>query len=191
MSADATHILTILQEKAADTSDPDVLGDAMIEALSDAFEKASWVGIYWLRGTELVLGPYRGPDTDHQTITVGVGVCGTAIEKDEDQIIADVRELDNYLACSPTVRSELVVLIRSRGEVIGQVDMDADTVGAFDQTDHSVVRAVADSFGGLVEPKPVDTATHERQTGQLPSNGDVPSNGDLPSNGDDEDASES
>ncbi len=173
MSADATQILTILQEKATDTSDPDVLGDAMIEALSKAFDKASWVGIYWLRGTELVLGPYRGPETDHTTIAVGVGVCGTAIEKDEDQIIPDVRELENYLACSATVRSEIVVLIRSRGEVIGQIDMDAEEVAAFDETDHAVLRAVADSFGGLVEPKPLDAETHERQTGK--ANGDDPS----------------
>lgn len=173
MSADATQILTILQEKATDTSDPDVLGDAMVDALSDAFDKASWVGIYWLRGTELVLGPFRGADTEHETIAVGSGVCGTAVAQDEDQIVADVREFDNYIACSPTTRSELVVLIRSRGEVIGQVDMDADEVGAFNETDHIVVRTVADSFGGLVEPKPVDAATHERQTGKTPPPDDV------------------
>jgi GAF domain-containing protein len=112
--------------------------------------QATWVGIYWLEGDELVLGPFEGPPTEHARIPVGRGVCGTAIAEDKDQVVTDVRQVENYLACSATTRSELVVLIRCMGKVVGQVDMDADTVGAFSAVDHCVVRAVADSFGGIL-----------------------------------------
>ena len=112
--------------------------------------QAGWVGIYWLRKQELVLGPFEGPETEHARIPVGTGVCGTAAATDRDQRVDDVRELDNYLACSNATRSELVVLIRSQGRVIGQIDLDADEVGAFSENDYCVVRTVADGFGGLL-----------------------------------------
>ena len=156
MACDANRVLTALQLKASETRDPTDLGTTLIEALRSELDQASWVVIYWLRGRELVLGPFIGAPTEHTRIPVGTGVCGTAIERDEDRIVDDVRDEENYLACSANVRSEMVVLIRSRGEVIGQIDIDADAVGAFDADDHYVVRAVADSFGGLVEPTPYD-----------------------------------
>ena len=115
--------------------------------------QASWVGIYWLEGSELQLGPFVGPPTEHTRIPVGTGVCGTAVATDEDVVVEDVRELDNYLACSATVRSEIVVLIRAHGEVIGQFDLDAESVGAFSDNDLCVLRAAADGFGGLLEPR--------------------------------------
>lgn len=156
MSCDATTILSTLQSKATETQDPDVLGATLIEALAEELPQASWLGIYWLRGQELVLGPFRGTETEHTRIPVGTGVCGTAIVEDEDQLIDDVREVDNYLACSADVKSELVVLIRSRGIVVGQIDIDGTAVAAFDEDDLCVVRAVADGFGGLIEPTPYD-----------------------------------
>ena len=105
-----------------------------------------------LRGQELVLGPFEGAETQHTRIAIGEGVCGTAIAQDSDQRVADVRDIDNYLACSPTTRSELVVLIRSHGRVIGQLDVDADEVDAFTENDHCILRAVADGLGAVIEP---------------------------------------
>lgn len=74
-----------------------------------------WVGIYTLQGSELHLGPYHGPTTDHLRIPVGRGVCGTAVAENRNQIVADVRELTNYLACNLETRSEIVVLVREPG----------------------------------------------------------------------------
>jgi L-methionine (R)-S-oxide reductase len=150
MSCDASAILGALQEKAMETSDPEVLGRTVVEAIKAGMPAASWVGIYWLRGEELQLGPYEGPPTEHERIPVGRGVCGTAVAENKDQIVGDVRQREEYIACSPTTRSELVVLIRSMGRVIGQIDLDADAVDAFDATDLCILRAVADGFGGLV-----------------------------------------
>lgn len=151
MPCDATSILRALQTKAVETHDRDALGRTAVRAIRETLPQATWVGIYWLEGKELVLGPYEGIPTEHTRIPVGTGVCGQAVADDADVVVDDVRTLDNYLTCSPTVRSELVVLIRSGGGILGQFDLDADTVGAFDADDHCVLRAAADGFGGLLE----------------------------------------
>lgn len=151
MACDASEILKQLAARAQESRDPDQLGAALVSILRAQFPQASWVGIYWLRGRELQLGPFEGPATEHTRIAVGQGVCGTAVAEDRDQVIPDVRQLDNYLACSAAVRSEIVVLIRSRGRVIGQLDADSEQVDAFGPDDHCVLKAVADSFGGLVQ----------------------------------------
>src|SRR5207244_13347832 len=83
-----------------------------------------WVGIYFLAGDMLMLGPYVGMPTEHTRIPVGTGVCGTAVARGSNIVVDDVRSLDNYLACSTSTRSELVVLIRHRGAVVGQFDVD-------------------------------------------------------------------
>ena len=153
MACDTSRVLSVLQDKATETRDPEVLGTCVVGALMGVLPQATWVGIYWLRGQTLVLGPYEGADTEHTRIPIGHGVCGTAVAEDRDQVVDDVSKVRNYLACSPSVRSEIVVLIRTRGEVIGQIDVDSDQLAAFDGDDHCVIRAVADSFGGLVEPQ--------------------------------------
>jgi GAF domain-containing protein len=150
MAADAARVLLELQKRAVETSDPDALGRTVVAALKEEIPQASWVGIYWLRGDALVLGPFVGPPTEHVRIPVGRGVCGTAVAEGRDVVVPDVREVGNYLACSATVRSEIVVLIRSHGVVVGQLDLDAEAVRAFGEVDHRVLRAVADGFGGLL-----------------------------------------
>ena len=75
------------------------------------------VYLYMLHRDELVLEAFAGRQTDHTRIPVGVGVCGTAVASGEDQNVADVRAVTNYLACNAWTRSEWVVLIR-RGRLI-------------------------------------------------------------------------
>lgn len=157
MSCDASTILNAMQAHAAGTDDvatldPNELGRTVVGAVKQAMPQAAWVGIYWLRRGELLLGPFEGPPPKHERIAVGRGVCGTAVETNKDQVVPDVREVENYLACSPDVRSELVVLIRCQGRIIGQIDVDANATDAFSQDDYCVLRTVADGFGGLVGP---------------------------------------
>jgi L-methionine (R)-S-oxide reductase len=104
----------------------------------------NWSGIYRLEGEVLVLDEYVGAATDHTRIQVGVGVCGTAVKEDTNQVIEDVRKLDNYLACSLQTRSEIVVLIRQGGQVLGQIDIDGHEVGAFDKTDEAFLERVGE-----------------------------------------------
>ena len=164
MPCNASPILESLEAVAAETSDASILGTHVVQAIQEAMPQATWVGIYWLDGNELVLGPFLGAETAHTHIPVGKGVCGMAIQDEDDQLIDDVREVPHYLACSASVRSELVVLIYSQGKIVGQIDLDADEVGAFDPDDACVMRAVADGLGGLlhiVQPEalPIDDAS--------------------------------
>ncbi|MHA1967231.1 MAG: GAF domain-containing protein [Candidatus Hodarchaeales archaeon] len=105
-----------------------------------------WTGIYLLdsKNNELQLDYYFGKPTDHTRIPVGKGVCGSAIAEKTDKIIKDVREEDNYLACSLETRSEIVVLIESEDEIIGQIDVDSDDVGAFDEIDRNYLHKISE-----------------------------------------------
>ena len=102
-----------------------------------------WCGVYRLEGDSLILDEYVGAETDHTVIPVGRGVCGTAIAERANQVVPDVREIDNYLACSTTTRSEIVVLIERKGELLGQIDIDSHTVNQFDESDEAMLTEVA------------------------------------------------
>jgi len=117
----------------------------LMQHLHDRLPHYYWVGIYWLQGDTLVLGPYVGPPTEHVRIPIGRGVCGTAIAENANQIVHDVRERENYLACNLETRSEIVVLIRQpdTGAIIGQIDVDSTQVGAFDESDEAFLEAIA------------------------------------------------
>lgn len=125
------------------------LGSAVryIAALSPKFD---WVGIYVLKGRQLVLGPYIGAETEHKRIPVGKGVCGTAVAEDRDLNVPDVSQASNYIACSLETRSELVVLIRDgQGKILGQIDIDSHTPAAFSPEDEEKVRQIARELGEL------------------------------------------
>ena len=98
---------------ASDARDEEVLR-RVVRLVHDAHPLWEWSGIYLLVDETLVVGPFAGSDEppEHSRIEVGDGVCGTAVAEDKNQLVEDVRELDNYLACSLSTRSELVVLIR-------------------------------------------------------------------------------
>ena len=116
---------------------------AAMEALS-GLDGYDWSGVYRLEGETLVLDEFVGAATDHTRIRVGVGVCGTAVAEDRNQLVADVRELTNYLACSTQTRSEIVVLIKDpEGRTLGQIDIDGHQVGAFDKSDETFLSEVA------------------------------------------------
>lgn len=127
------------------------------ELLRTAAEKIRAAGppytsvyLYMLHGDELVLEAFAGRDTEHTRIPVGRGVCGTAVATGQDQNVADVRAIENYIACNTWTRSELVVLIR-RGEVIlGQIDVDSDQPDPFTAEEEAEVRRVADALAVLL-----------------------------------------
>jgi len=121
-----------------------------IELIHTRHAYYEWVGLYILRGETLELGPYFGAPTEHTRIPVGTGVCGTAVAERANQVIRDVREIGNYLACSPHVLSEIVVLIWDGDEILGQIDVDSDEVGAFGPADEAFLNEVAEMIAPLV-----------------------------------------
>ena len=132
---------------ASDAPDEEVL-EEVVRRVHGAHPSWDWSGIYLLVGDTLVLGPATAP-ADHSRIGIGEGVCGTAVSEDRNQVVEDVREVENYLACSIHTRSELVVLIRDGGKIVGQFDIDSDTVGAFTDEDERLL----DELAELVAPR--------------------------------------
>ena len=132
---------------ASDAPDEEVVG-GVVRLVHEAHPSWDWSGTYLMKGGVLVLGPSSAP-ADHDRIEVGEGVCGTAVSEDKNQVIEDVREIDNYLACSIHTRSEIVVLIRHEGRIVGQFDIDSDTVGAFTPEDEALLEELA----GVVAPR--------------------------------------
>jgi GAF domain-containing protein len=103
-----------------------------------------WVGVYTLHDHELMLDVYVGEATEHARIPLGKGVCGTAVAENRNMVVDDVRDLENYLACSIDTRSEIVVLIRNQdGKVLGQIDADGHEVGAFGEQDEKALGEIA------------------------------------------------
>ena len=146
---------------ASDAPDEEVLG-RVVRLLHESHPLWDWTGIYLLVDGTLVIGPFAGSETEpeHSRIEVGEGVCGTAVAEDRNQIVEDVRELDNYLACSSSTRSELVVLIREGGEIVGQFDVDSDERGAFTIEDESLL----DELAELIAPRVASLARTGRRT---------------------------
>jgi L-methionine (R)-S-oxide reductase len=123
---------------------------AAMESLHRAYPRHSWTGIYLLRGDELLLGPYVGLPTEHVRIARGAGLCGRAVREGKDLNIGDVSAESEYLACSADVRSELIALVRDRGEIVGQIDIDSRERGRFPPEHEAAVRKLGDAIGPLV-----------------------------------------
>ncbi|WP_298237858.1 GAF domain-containing protein [uncultured Algibacter sp.] len=113
----------------------------LLEAHVDYY---NWVGFYFKNGDkeELLLGPYVGEPTDHTVIPFGKGICGQVAVSNENFVVPDVSAQDNYIACSITVKAEIVIPIFVNGENIGQIDIDSNTPDPFTQADERFLEFV-------------------------------------------------
>jgi L-methionine (R)-S-oxide reductase len=129
---------------ASEAPDEEVLR-RVVRLVHDAHPLWGWSDIYLLVDGTPVVGPFAGSDEppEHSRIEVGEGVCGTAVAEDKNQLVEDVRELDNYLACSLSTRSELMILIREGGRIVGQFDIDSDERAAFTEEDEALLEGLA------------------------------------------------
>ena len=98
------------------------------------FPDFSWVGFYFRRGDELVLGPFQGPVACSR-IKIPNGVCGTAAQQKQTIIVDDVDKFPLHIACSSESKSEIVVPIFYNDVVIAVLDIDSDVYSNFDATD--------------------------------------------------------
>ena len=126
-----------------------VQGDDVLKGVVDIlyrhFDHYSWVGMYLVKGDELVLGPWNGPEaTEHTHIQIGRGICGSAAASGKIECVDDVHADDRYLACFVTTRSEIVVPIIKNHKVIGEIDIDSDRSHAFTLDDSVFLEKVAD-----------------------------------------------
>ena len=116
----------------------------VVDVLHDRFSHYSWIGIYLVEGSDLVLGPWKGPEaTEHVRIPIGQGICGAAAATGRTEVVDDVNADPRYLACFPSTRSEIVVPIAYEGRVVGEIDIDSDAPSAFTDDDRVFLERVA------------------------------------------------
>ncbi|UXS58966.1 GAF domain-containing protein [Staphylococcus ureilyticus] len=102
--------------------------------LNDSLDQINWVGFYLVEDNELILGPFQGhPACVH--IAIGKGVCGTAVAKNESQLVADVNAFPGHIACDANSKSEIVIPIHKDSNVIGVLDIDAPITNRFNNED--------------------------------------------------------
>ena len=103
-----------------------------------------WVGFYFKNGdkNELKLGPYAGAPTDHTIIPFGKGICGQVAISNKNFVVPDVKAQENYIACSLTVKSEIVIPLFVNGENIWQIDIDSNTLNPFTKEDEEFLEFV-------------------------------------------------
>ncbi len=136
--------LAEVQRIVQDEDDSDEILRRVVDLLHDRFDHYSWVGIYFVEGDELQLGPWDGPHaTDHVRIPVGQGVCGAAAASGVTEIVDDVNADPRYLACFASTRSEIVVPISYEDIVVAEIDIDSDAAAAFGEADREFLEAVA------------------------------------------------
>lgn len=104
-----------------------------------------WVGFYLVKEGQLVLGPFQGPVACTR-ISKGRGVCGTSWATASTLIVPDVEKFPGHIACSSLSRSEIVVPVIRKGEVIGVLDVDSELTDQFDATDQQYLESIVQSI---------------------------------------------
>lgn len=105
----------------------------------------NWAGFYWLRGGELVLGPFQGKPACVR-IAMGKGVCGTAAARRETVVVPNVHEFPGHIACDSASESEIVVPVIKGGRLVGVLDLDSPRLARFDAEDAAGLGAVVACF---------------------------------------------
>ncbi len=105
----------------------------------------SWVGFYFLQGETLMVGPFQGKPAC-VSIGLGKGVCGSAALSGETIRVADVDTFDGHIACDANARSEIVVPLFIRGELLGVLDVDSTLLNRFSEADEAGLKVLAQVY---------------------------------------------
>ena len=122
------------------------------QLLQDNLEAYDWVGFYFANheAKTLHLSAYVGDPTDHLVIPFGKGICGQVAESNSNFVVADVSAQDNYIACSITVKAEIVVPLFIDGVNVGQIDIDSKTIDPFTKADEAFLTYVNEEVSVLL-----------------------------------------
>jgi GAF domain-containing protein len=128
--------------------EPDLIANAanFSALLFNSLPDLNWAGFYFYDGTELVVGPFQGKPACIR-IALGRGVCGTAAQTRQTQVVIDVHAFDGHIACDAASNSEIVVpLVKPDGPLLGVWDVDSPNVGRFDDEDRAGMEALCAVF---------------------------------------------
>jgi GAF domain-containing protein len=138
------HLRLVSQARAVLSGQRDMIANAanLSALLFQELREINWSGFYFLKGTELIVGPFQGKPAC-VTIPLGKGVCGVAADTRSVQRVPDVQEFEGHIACDMDSRSEIVVPLLRNGELLGVLDIDSPIPGRFDESDEEVLVEIA------------------------------------------------
>ena len=137
----------LLQAQGLFYDEKDLIANAanLSSLLFNTLDDVNWAGFYFYKDGELVLGPFQGLPACIR-IAMGKGVCGTAAETLQTQLVEDVHAFEGHIACDAASRSEIVIPLVKDGELIGVLDIDSPSVSRFDDEDLVGVESLAEEF---------------------------------------------
>lgn len=113
-------------------------------------DRLNWSGFYLMKEGELVLGPFQGLPACNR-IQVGKGVCGTAVESKETQLVGDVHLFPGHIACDAASNSEIVIPITKNGKVYGVLDIDSPIKERFDEVHKEYLEKFVDNLNKYID----------------------------------------
>lgn len=125
---------------------------AICGLLQEHIDYYDWVGFYMANheARTLHLEAFAGEPTDHTVIPFGKGICGQVAESNQNFVVPDVKAQDNYIACSITVKSEIVIPLFKDGKNIGQIDIDSHKIDPFTKEDEDFLEFVNEKVATLL-----------------------------------------
>ena len=134
---------------------PQELMSEIVKLLHERVPTYNWGGFYLIdesvQPPVFALGPYQGSPTPHTRIPLDQGICGAAASSGRTIVVEDVNSDPRYLACSLETKSEIVVPIYWNHRVIGELDVDSHSIGAFSDDDRQLVERCAAVVGVYME----------------------------------------
>lgn len=143
MSANDNDLL-VQQAQALLNDEPDAIANAanLSALIFDLVPRLNWAGFYFVKGSELVLGPFQGKVACTR-IPIGSGVCGTSVDQQKTLRVADVHNFSGHIACDSASESEVVVPLFVDGRVIGVLDIDSPELDRFSESDQVLFEQLA------------------------------------------------
>lgn len=125
---------------------------AVCELLQKTVPHFNWVGFYFAnhKTRTLHLESFSGIPTEHTEIQFGKGICGQVAESNQNFMVPNVQEQDNYIACDLHVKSELVVPVFVNGNNVGQIDIDSNYIDPFSKEDEQLAEAVTKKVAAYI-----------------------------------------
>jgi GAF domain-containing protein len=133
-----------------DESDALANASNFVALLFHALDDINWLGLYVLRGEQLVLGPFQGQPACVR-IPLGRGVCGTAAASLASLRVEDVHEFPGHIVCDAASRSELVVPLQIAGRLVGVLDIDSPSIGRFSATDQAGIESLCAAYCEMLD----------------------------------------
>ena len=130
------YILLLVQLKSLLSKEDNLISNLAnaSAAIKQTFDKVSWVGFYIFNGEKLYLGPFQGK-VACTSIEVGKGVCGSAAKEKKTFIVPDVNKFPGHIFCDADSKSEIVIPVIKRQELVAVLDLDSDSFNSFDEID--------------------------------------------------------